>query len=538
MAEGLSYWRVLVDCDDSLKHRLDLEKVLPALIERKVLPKGLGKVIKKKKDTELLLGWLKQSSFETFIAFLDVLESKSEGEEHKDLMKIMSGSLSLMKLNPPGSDAAKIVAKFMETAHEEPHKTKVSIEPPTSPLTQMMEHSELGLNTSQCLDGTSPEVESPATETQTSAAVTATQPNIKSFTTSPLANEAEKPLPLLHLSQPSALPVPATQPPVRPPEGYIECKSQFFTRGDDMSHYLPAHGISVTIPLDAMPSTINRFLLSTYVYLQGPFEMADDIELCTPVVWFSVNPSFTFYANVTIKIPHSAIVKGDTPSKQFCLLRAQDLKGPIYELSEEILDADFSDGYHVVAQVRHFSPYAGGYKTPTKRRGRSKQRKIPGNLSALHKKDSCCASKNISKKTAQPKRLRSSSRGSSLESSTEECPVTPCTTRFDDSTSRQPMIETTKQACSNSSEVNQATNSSQGPSQPNEGNIAVSERQPHTSTAPACVNANEFCISRVMPRDRSAQSWEAAFYICYRHPTGVRVGCHPSSITETTMWFI
>ncbi len=47
----------------------------------------------KHEDTELLLGWMNSDSG-NFIAFLDVLASVSDGEGHRDLMKLARSTAS------------------------------------------------------------------------------------------------------------------------------------------------------------------------------------------------------------------------------------------------------------------------------------------------------------------------------------------------------------------------------------------------------------------------------------------------------------
>ncbi len=130
-SQTLSYQRVLVDWDQSLKGWLldvTLEKVVPALVQNKAIPKKLGKLIQKKADVELLLGFLKtDGSFDKFIAFLEVVESICEEEGHKDVMKKLSSSLSTMSVRP-GSDSEKVIKKFIATAHVETTRPKTCTE--------------------------------------------------------------------------------------------------------------------------------------------------------------------------------------------------------------------------------------------------------------------------------------------------------------------------------------------------------------------------------------------------------------------------
>ena len=89
-----------------------------------------------------------------------------------------------------------------------------------------------------------------------------------------------------------------------------------------------------------------------HFYLLDPFTLEDDIENCSVIVWFYQKPQFHFIKDVTIKIPHAAIVDDPNDDSLCVLTWGQDKQ---LKLNTKV-PADFSDGYHAVFKVNHFCP--------------------------------------------------------------------------------------------------------------------------------------------------------------------------------------
>lgn len=521
---GLSFQRVLVDWDSSLRQNLDLDKVVPALVDRKVVPRKLGRGIVKKKDTTLLLSYLKQKPLDDFVSFLEVLESLGDDEKHMELMKRMSESLKLMDLSPE-SHAAKAVASFLESSQKEKeedpsiksltatvgtNQSQTCIDIPSTLQPTFTSHTTLSHEgesdpLASCWETPAPTEAKPIVVSPSSqSAHTSTSPSeISSFPQNPhsqsaivsatcetdhvqtLSSSAEQPEGITIQSPPTN---PANQQPIRPPPGYIGSKSMKFNKAGGI-FYCPVHGITVHLSSEAIPPNIDQFVLGAHVYLEGPFKVPSDVELCTPVVWLYMHPNFTFSADVLLKIPHSIAQCSEENLQQFCLLRASSdqLQSNPYELSE-IIEADFSDGYHAVARVRHFSPYAGVRlkKTTTKKKHPAK-----------------------SKGKAMVKRLRSGSRGSSMESQSS----------VDEGLSASEVqVASPGESQEFPNENSHALNDS--------SNVTLQYSHPENPSSLCTAHSlSEFGITRCMPRDRSSQCWEAAFIVTYCHPSTLSVGC-------------
>ena len=106
---SISHARVLVDWEqDAIPKLLKLEKVMPGLVQRKVVPKKLSKGIVKNKDFLTLLGILKAKPIEVFVKFLQALaDTFPECEAHRGLVLDMRDSLERMHI-PQESDTCRV----------------------------------------------------------------------------------------------------------------------------------------------------------------------------------------------------------------------------------------------------------------------------------------------------------------------------------------------------------------------------------------------------------------------------------------------
>lgn len=160
----------------------------------------------------------------------------------------------------------------------------------------------------------------------------------------------------------------------RPPEGFIPPgRTQQFTREEGGTFYCPAHDITIFIPPTASPSDVLKFAISMRAYVEGPFKVPDDIEPCMPVIWLGVSPPFKFKKQVTLRIPHCAVIEDES---DFCLLRAaENPTSLVYEFSEQ-LEADFSDDYYVVVNLDHFCAVTGGCKKKNQKQRTGSSRRL------------------------------------------------------------------------------------------------------------------------------------------------------------------
>ena len=253
------------------------------------------------------------------------------------------------------------------------------------------------------------------------------------------------------------------------PSGFLSgCKSQSFTKEGGML-YSPEHGVTVIIPEGAVPASVEKYMLGLYIYMRGPFSLPENTRLCSPIVWFHHHPRFRFEADITIKIPHCAIV---AVQPKFCgpsasLIEDDSLnvvtveEGTIegatqYALTRH-LPADFSDGYHAKFAVRHFCPY-GVIKRRKQKRRRSKKGKLSNSASSI---------------------------GSQL-------PFKEQTTTRD--------LQRSVSLQDEEGELYQV--------KPGRGNTQGDLK---------------FCIARCMPRDRSTSEWTVDFLISHWNPTGTGV---------------
>ena len=349
ISSGIRHGRVIVDCELALRDHLDLEKVVPAMVDKKILSRKTAKgFLKKLKDESskaetnaLFVDFLKTLTLEKFGVFLTLVRSAEEEKEERPMMRLLSSNLKKMKLQE-GSDIQKVVTDFVKAADEMPTSTQVhtshttKIEGSSSPQTNITE-----VHSSQTGSATS-EIEAAKVDTTSDASGIQSCSSIAAATCD-------------------------TRSPRLPfPRGFQNgCITRSFTREGGML-YSPVHGVSVVIPPKAVPSTVEIFVLGIYVYLGGPFIWPKDVRPCSPVVWFHLHPRFTFEADVTVKIPHCAAILPKLRESSAASL------GPLFVLTVEegqeedaqshydltrCIEADFSDGYHAVFTVRHFSPH-------------------------------------------------------------------------------------------------------------------------------------------------------------------------------------
>ena len=438
-SEGISHGRVIIDCELGMRQHLSLEKVVPPMVEKKLFPGKFGKRLIKKGDMGLFIDCLKQLTLEQFGVFLTVVRSiEEEKDEDRKMMKLLSLSLKNMKLTP-GTNIQALISDFIKAANT----LQTSTQQPCMSVNSMTDIT-------QCTE-TSPKINETVNvhPTHVRDSDCADNSSVVAVTS-------------------ARLPFPC---------GYLGgCRTRSFTKEGGML-YSPEHGITVIIPKDGTPSSVERFSLGVYVYQNGPFRLPPNVRPCSPLVWFHLHPKFTFEADVTVKIPHSVTmiqIRQSTcgPSTEESLFvltieEGQDDVASQLDLTR-CLDADFSDGYHAVFSTRHFSPHRVAERCENKHLSPTRNRLGSGGSSGVKKR----AHENIPIANRFPGNCRTTTKDLQKSDSLQD--------------ENRELYELTQ------------------------GEIKKVKQK--------------FYIARCMPVDRSSKSqWTVDFLISHFHPTGIHV---------------
>ena len=402
----------------NLKHYIvaNMKKVVSVMIEKKIVNKKLAKHCIKTNDSEYLLAYMKKDmTLDDILGFLEILTEFGSHEGYDGETR------KLMRLMSGSVEAIK----------PEPNSEHAAI------INRFISVA-FDRSLSPAVEGASPS----ETESQTI------------------------------LAQPTAIP---SEPP---PGQFGNTVSHCFTRKGGVL-YSPLHGVTVTIPPNAIPGVVDTFNLSMHFYLGHPFTVEEDVDLCSVVVWFHLYPQFEFLEDVTVEIPHAADAD---PTSLRVLTWGDDKQGPSYKLDTEVL-ADFSDGYHAVFKMKHFSPYV---VAKTYRDG------------ILHKKARIQAFKKRTGTSSSSGSFKSLERMSSdsIERSIDEGLVT---------------------LVGRSSSADNGSTSKRFPHQE-----AVDRDSPIPTPPERNVGDSglRYSIACSMPKDRSGGQWDVKFAASYDHPTG------------------
>ena len=474
----LTHRQVLVDWEQfAINKLLNLEKVMPGLVQRRVVTNKTGKRILKHDNADVLLGILKQKSVETFVDFLAALaESFPDCERHRDLVNVMSESLELIDLT--GASAATRVAMQEVIAEAAPKKPEAPLPDP-----QQMQSESVSEDLPVLAD------ELAATRLTSGTSVSSIEDSevvkSKGASTSASATEVST-----ARDQEGAVTLDPTG------RRFIEpYRSWQFTKEGGRLH-CPTHGIIGHIPASAVPAGIENFEIRMKAFMQGDFTFPPDVQPCTAVVEFTLHPHFVFVEDITIKLPHCVDIDSEVDPEAFCLLRASDECAPKFEFTE-VVKAEDSDGFHVVAKLRHFSRCVGARK----RRHRSRSR----NAGSISK-----SSPNSVKMIKQRKHPNVIKRGSS----TSLC---------------SSLSSTGQSSCELDlgQEMGSPTLSQRLPRQEafdhDMGrNILVRQQSSSEDSVVGSCACLELCIVQCVPH-RYPEGWETSFLLSCAHPTGIYV---------------
>ena len=484
---GLSHRSIVWNYQHSIRSNVKLDQVVRQLVKQKAIQRHVGNAIRKSEDWDLFIAVLRDTTEDVFFAFLEILESTSESiEAHGKLLKLLGGEgglgqYSKLHTATPAAitakrvtkTAKKLIEKDTEIGKSEEALSMVGIPFTHISQTQILERGvaaetvsseavtnnleELSL---QSIEGNQPlQGDEPVEGTPISDDVSKTNAGETDQSTVPQT------LTITASSEPSLCPSTCTVDEylVQPPLFVGGIESETFTQTGGV-FYSPIHGISVDIPEQAIPSHVSSFEIKMRVCLYGPFDFPyPDIEICSAVVCLSCEPSFDFVSDVTVEIPHCAVIDSESDHEDFFVLRAPDSADPNWKFSE-ILESEIST-YHVTVKVRHFSK-----KTLAHRRQRRK-----GKYKIRKKQD-------MMKKPKERSLDMKYSRQSSLGSSTSD--LASAITRQRASSSPAPLSRTGSEDDALSSGL------------------------------------SEFVVVCCAPQERSLPSWKIAFVISYSHPTG------------------
>ena len=372
--EGISFERVVGDCDHAFKQFLDLNDVVQGLVEKKVIRKKIGDWVIENNARDFLIGKLKKLSPEKFGKYLEVVQSIEENnpkDKGRPMMRTLSTALSELKLEK-GSPFEQTVSEFTAAATRPRGKARVA---------STSEDKSRTIQYTQVVS----EYCQHEMSTQSVAAASECIATTEKSTSQIECSSKEEASRLL----------PATLQ--RPPAGSLPGgKSACFTKAGGML-YSPEHGVTVMVSERAVPPNIDTFVLGFYPYMCGQFTVPKDVEACSPVVWLFLSPYFEFQADVVVKIPHAVLVnESDNDSNlhdELCVLTVSEVEerqiqsGSQFSLTR-CLKADFSDGHHAVFTVRHFSPHVVGKKKRSVTSNTRKRNESGGVRKRTHSNDS------------------------------------------------------------------------------------------------------------------------------------------------------
>ena len=612
MAEGWTHVKILGQWQQfALRRYLNLEKILPQLVTRKVISKRWSIFLAEEGyDIDLFLAQLKKKDVEKFTKFFELLEETFEEiANHKALVDTMAEHL-LQISNADAEQKERIIrVVFSATqagtctpvASSEEGKTDIesygmarmeegkegdkkdeggigkeneevqseSIQDVSAGLPQESVVSEKGKDpslssesVSTTLLGSDPvllqslaqalALESAPTPSSESKELSQFSSQITSLSpmSTPLHDSEgtlQTSFQIMPISSKPSIPtedhlqssINTTQFP-KPvhPSGFVEPPiEEVFERsklinGEWLLHN-PAHGVSIQITEDAVPLEIDTFTLTIHAYLNGPFHIPEEYEICTAIFLLQVHSHstlapFQFLKPVTLQIPHSAFFDEDEDDEleDFVVLRAPDPgppipqdpchtgEGAVYNFTDCIKDADFSSGYYVEVHLEHF---CGISCVKRKRQYRNRRQ---SRSSILHQHGSPVAQNKARLKMRQRKKKRfqyltqqsSGSIGSVGSSKQSSLSVS-----FEES---QPSLEQPASPLVQSSSLTENGSLSRHLTR----QVAVDFDNPRhvlqlSSSNGSEASCNKLCICCVSPVDRS-KNWSTFFMVACAHPTG------------------
>ena len=491
----------------AFRQHLRIQEAVPYLQKRRAVPKSLAEEISKFPSQEnddyninFLLGYLREARVERFVRFIEGLgdsispaldeEGKSGGKSHAVLIDIMSEDLE--KISNADMDQVRRVRAVVKMVRADQTETP-NVEEGVGQSDIITNVSETEGKSSTVIETAQPTNDTESADDKQVASAIETQAIPKRET------EVEP-------AKSSLRPIGCIKPGI----------TKFFQRNslakDQTSWFLynPTHGISIDIPVRAVPSEILEFVVIAHAYLYGNYKIPEEYEVCTAIVTLRTKPDFDFLEPVSLTLPHSAVFDGDEDDEDLVVLRAPDPTPNTdeYDFRNDIIHSTVSfDDYHVHVSLDHFSAVAGAKR---------KQKCQPARHGVPVKRQ-VSSSKQRSIKCSRRKKLRrfrskgsgdsiGSSRGSSYDTSFER--DAPCPRQGSSADSEAP--------------VQRSLLHRQGAIDDN--TPGTSAHMIHQTSSQAYdASCNEICVAYCYPIQRLT-SWTNRFLVAPNHPTGIKVG--------------
>ena len=373
----------------AFRQHLRLQEAVPYLKKRKAIPRDLSRQITERPEDNdgninFLLAYLREAKVERFVRFIEALGDSTFAQDKpiikshvtlldtmsEQLVKISNASLeqirrvrAVVKSLPEGKEGISTVEAIPSG--------EVDTEEATDTRTDISSH-EIAWSKLAIVDTT--EKSKSETELEPTYHTQNTQEKTVRVDSCPSETETSSKKALTEGSNTQATP--------KMHSGHIEPRiAKWFQREslrEKQSSWLledSAHGISIAIPIDAVPPEIMKFVVIVHAYLNGHFKFPEDHEVCSAIFTLKTQPDFDFLAPVSLKFPHSAIFDEDD-DEDLVVLRAEDpmnneTHNSVYTFNDTII-TEFCDDYDYYIEVKldHFSAVAGA-----KRRRRIKHQR-------------------------------------------------------------------------------------------------------------------------------------------------------------------
>ena len=416
----------------AFRQHLRIQEAVPYLTKRKAIPRSLCKEITKLPENNddninFLLAYLREAKVERFVRFIEALgdsvSSPAEQEpvkSHVTLLDTMSEALE--KISNADIEQVRRVRAVVKSIRPSP--------------TSMAEIGRETTSDAQAgSEALAPSVEDTGFTKPHRFEATKTEPVVyqkemelpTERTVSCLPSEqiavAERESEELRLEE-NVYKAVTVEPKLKYQRGFIEPRiSKCFQRDGLNEHWTSwllsdcTHGITVDIPVDAVPPEVLHFAVVVHAYLSGNFKIPDEYEACTAMFTLKTDPNFEFVKAVSVKLPHSLIFDGDEDEEDLVVLHAQDPEQTsVYQFNDILSSADYSEDYYVQVQLDHFSAIVGAKR---RMRHRLPKRTHPWVNSTLRRQSSSTRQRSRSRRRPRRGDSVGSSRQSSYESSFE-----------------------------------------------------------------------------------------------------------------------
>ena len=325
----LSIPMVLVQCGETLKTHIDVIKVADTMLKSEkadeILDKDTKKRLeksKKKADIMFLLAVLKCLKLPEFALFLESLEEIGD-DNHRTALTTVATHIPVLSLpSPETSEAAKKI-KRIYTVYFKPTK-----------------HRDVPSDPEQVLESLTITDEPPHDSSQS-----VQQPEHAEIQSATVSTQS--------------LPQSVSGP------GDVRVTVNIGKDGGLL--YSSVHGITVSVPVTAVPHYIQKFELVMTASLSSTIPIGPDYIPCSAIVSLTTNPKIeTFSDHVTVSVPHCAVSMQEYPGF-YCLLSHTDGQ-PSFEEDANI-EIDFTSKWRYFSfKTRHFTRYmAAGKRLPSRK---------------------------------------------------------------------------------------------------------------------------------------------------------------------------